>query len=132
MSGDIGTFRPFPDPEPGRFYRAFIAPMERKGGVGVDSRLNAVVVGAVAGEWVGPAPVYRDIALDSLCTEDLLKFLDEALERGKAGKVNERKGIRASPGSRQRPVRVRRSVILPVDFKLPRPAQPVGGNGSLP
>jgi hypothetical protein len=70
------VYRTFHDPADGALYRASISPMERKGSLGVDSRLNALVVESDAGEWIGSAPLYHNVTLDSLTTEDLLRLLN--------------------------------------------------------
>ncbi len=66
----------------GNSYVARIAPMERRGALGVDWRLNAVVVETEDGEWVGRAPIYHNITLESLSRRELGRLLDEAMGRG--------------------------------------------------
>ena len=76
-----GSVRLFVDALSNR-YVARIAPMERKGGLGVDWRLNAAVFEIDEGEWVGSAPVYGNITLESLSEEELEKLLELANRRG--------------------------------------------------
>jgi hypothetical protein len=66
----------------GNRYVVRIAPMERKGVLGVDWRLNAVVFEADEGESVGRAPIYHNISLESLSRRELRRLLDEAVARG--------------------------------------------------
>lgn len=62
-------------------YRVSIAPLERRGALGVDWRLNALVF-ETEGEWIGSAPVYHNVTLDSLTDADLEQLLDQAIGRG--------------------------------------------------
>ena len=82
MSCGAGDVRLFVEPATGIRFRASIAPKERKGPLGVDRRLNAVVFETAAGEWVGSVPVYHNVTLDSLSTSDLLELFDQAVARG--------------------------------------------------
>ena len=68
--------------ETGTMYRVQLAPLERHGALGVDSRLNAVVFETQDGKWVGSAPVYHRVTLESLSDADLEELLDEAIGRG--------------------------------------------------
>jgi hypothetical protein len=56
--------------------------MERRGILGLDRRLNAIVFETGTGEWVGSAPVYHAVSLESLTLGELSQFLDEAIGRG--------------------------------------------------
>ncbi|HEV2123536.1 MAG TPA: hypothetical protein VGW38_12275 [Chloroflexota bacterium] len=66
----------------GNRYRVRIAPMERRGALGVDGRLNAAVFETEEGEWVGRAPIYHNITLESLTRQELRRLLEEAIARG--------------------------------------------------
>ena len=68
--------------EDGMTYRVTIVPMERRGSLGVDQRLNAVVYETPQGRWVGSVPVYHTIMLDALTDADLEELLDQAIGRG--------------------------------------------------
>ena len=68
--------------EQGKTYKVRLAPLERRGALGVDWRLNAVAFETTEGEWVGSAPVYHNITLDSLTDADLEQLLDQAIGRG--------------------------------------------------
>lgn len=76
-----GSVRLFVD-SLGHRYVVRIAPMERKGALGVDWRLNAVVFEPDEGEWVGKAAIYHNITLESLSRRELCRLLDEAIARG--------------------------------------------------
>ena len=66
----------------GTIYRVRLAPLERRGALGVDWRLNAVVFETAAGECVGSVPVYHHVTLESLGDADLEELLDQAIGRG--------------------------------------------------
>ncbi len=66
----------------GNRYVARITPMERRGALGVDWRLDVVVFETEEGEWVGRAPIYHNITLESLTRRELRRLLDEAMGRG--------------------------------------------------
>ena len=74
--------RQFSDPETGTVYRVTISPLERKGGLGVDRRLNAICYEALDGSWVGSAPVYRSVRMEDLSECDLEELLDQAIGWG--------------------------------------------------
>ncbi len=63
-------------------YLVRIVPMERKRALGVDRRLNAAVFETDEGDWVGSAPIYHNITLESLTRRELRRLLDEAVGRG--------------------------------------------------
>ena len=66
----------------GNRYRVRGTPMERKGALGVNWRLNAAVFETEEGEWVGRTPIYHNITLESLTRRELRRLLDEAIARG--------------------------------------------------
>ena len=68
--------------ESGTAYHVRIAPMERRGALSVDWRLNGVVFETPDGKWVGSVPVYHSVALESLTDADLEELLDQAIARG--------------------------------------------------
>ncbi len=76
-----GSARLFVDPI-GNRYVVRIAPMERKGALRVNWRMNAAVSKTDDGEWVGRAPIYHNITLESLSRRELRRLLDEAMARG--------------------------------------------------
>lgn len=63
----------------GKTYRVSISPFERRGGLGVDPRVKAVVFEAEGQVWSAPVP--HTVLLSSLGDEQLIKLLDEALAR---------------------------------------------------
>jgi hypothetical protein len=70
------TARPFTGPE-GVRYRASISPLERRGALGVDWRLNAICFEREDGSWVGSTPLYHGVALESLTEADLVELLEQ-------------------------------------------------------
>ena len=74
--------RLFVNPETGKRYRVRLTPRERNGTLGVDTRLNALVVETREGQWVGSVPIYHTVKLQSLTERDLAEFLDQAVARG--------------------------------------------------
>ena len=55
--------------------------MERKGSLGVDWRLNAVVLETEEGERVRRALIYHNITLESLSRRERRRLLDEVMDR---------------------------------------------------
>ena len=68
--------------ETGERYRVRLTPRERKGRLGVDRRLNALVFETAQGRWVGSVPIYHTVEFERLTERDLAELLDRAAERG--------------------------------------------------
>ncbi len=73
-------------PTPRRFtargttYRVSLAPLERRGGYGVDRRMRAVVFEAEGRVWSVPVP--HTVLLAGLSDEQLAELLERALTTG--------------------------------------------------
>lgn len=61
----------------GTTYRVSMAPMERRGGFGVDPRMRAIVFEAEGRVWTVPVP--HTILLAGLSDEQLSELLERAL-----------------------------------------------------
>ena len=74
--------RLYVDPETGEQYRVHLTPRERKGSLGVDGRLNALVFETPQGRWIGSVPIYHTVEFERLTENDLGELLDQAVARG--------------------------------------------------